>query len=96
VSISDTASFLTRLRQISFSSSGVLAHGALARSNSNDSSTLKVGLGLQQLQRVADALAVADLEAVEDREHRLELAGDHCVVELIAEALELGDVAGRK
>ena len=53
----------------------------------------EVGLRLQQLQRVRDALAVAKLEAVEDREHGLELAGDDGVVELIAEALEVRDVA---
>ena len=46
--------------------------------------------------RVGDALAVANLEAVEDREHRLELTADDCVVELVAEALEVGDVAGEE
>jgi len=48
------------------------------------------------LQGVADALAVADLEAVEHREHRLELPGDDGVVQLVAEVLELGDVAGEE
>ena len=56
----------------------------------------EIRLGLQQLQRVRDALAVAHLEAIEDREHRLELPGDDGVVELVAEALELGDVAGEE
>ena len=55
-----------------------------------------VRLRLQQLQGVADALAVADLEAVEHREHRLELPGDDGVVQLVAEVLELGDVAGEE
>ena len=96
VSISDTASFLTRLRQISFSSSGVLAHARLGAVELERLIDGEVGLGLQQLQRVVDALAVAHLEAVEHREHRFELAGDHCVVQLVAEALELGDVAGEE
>jgi hypothetical protein len=56
----------------------------------------EIRLGLQQLLRVVDALAVADLEAVEHREHRLELTGDDGIVQLVTVVLELGDVAGEE
>ena len=57
---------------------------------------MKSGSVFSSCERVVDALAVALLEAVEDREHRLELPGDDGVVQLIAEVLELGDVAGEE
>ena len=96
VSISDNASFLTRLRQSSSSSSARSAHGACSRSNSKPRRTLEVGFGLEHLERIRHALAIALLEAIEDRERGLELAGRDRVVEFVAVLLELRDVAGQE
>ena len=57
---------------------------------------MKSGSRLEQVEGVGHALAIALLEAIEDGEHGLELAGDDRVVELILVALEFGDVACKK
>src|SRR5690606_40396062 len=53
----------------------------------------EIRLRLEQLERVAHALACALPEKVEDLEDRLELAGLHAIVELVPVAAEARDVA---
>ena len=54
---------------------------------------MKVGLDVEQRECVLYPLAVTFLEPVVDRERRLYATGGDRVVELVAVALELGDVA---
>src|SRR5690606_24238718 len=53
----------------------------------------EIRLRLEQLERIAHALSGALPEKVEDLEDRLELAGLHAIVELVAVAAEARDVA---
>ena len=55
-----------------------------------------VRLGVQQLERVVDALAIALLEHVEDQVGRVHLAGMDHVAELGPPALKSGHVAGEE
>ena len=56
----------------------------------------EIGFLLQHGERVLHPLAAAQLEAVEDREGRLQPSAADRVVQLIAVALELGDVGGEE
>ncbi len=55
---------------------------------------VEVRLLVQQLDGIGHALAAALLVAAEDHERRLDVAGLDGIVEFVAVALELGDVAG--
>ena len=94
--ISDSASFFTRLRHSSFISAALAGHGSFSRSKSKVSSTSKSGFLLSNVDGVRHALAVALLEAREDHEGRLDVAGLDRIVELVAIALEVGDVARKE
>jgi hypothetical protein len=96
VSISDTASFLTRLRQISSSSPLVAALGLLRRTHPPRLPDREVGLGLQDLERVVHALPVAFPEPVEYLERGIQAALRDRVVHPVAIAVEFRDVTGQE
>ena len=93
VSSSDSASFFTRLRHNSLTSASLAGHAAFWRSNSKVSLSVQSGSVFRTRDRLLDALAVALLEAGEDRVRRLDIAGADHVVELELVGLEVGDVA---
>jgi len=55
-----------------------------------------IGLSGEQRDCVLDALAGALAEQIEDIEDGLQVAGARTVVELVAQAVEAGDIAGRE